>query len=174
MNKSRVVYALQLALLSILIMVVQTEFEITKIGTVGVGINALLWLIKFIGSIWLLYYFIKESSKESEQFTYKDGVKSGMAITLISSLLCSLYQAFSLFIIHPTAFEDQLSEAMELMEQSNPDVVANIEAIIPNLPSITIFVSFFFYWILGIIASSIIANYTKRERSLFDQMEEQQ
>lgn len=169
MKKSTIVYALQLALLSILVMLIQSQLDFSKLGFVGKVIPPILWAIKFFGSIWLLYFFIREISKNSEEFSYKQGLRVGVVITLISSLVCAAFQFFTITLLQPDLFTEQLAVALETLEQSNPDAASNLEDVLPHIPTITLIFGFIYYWILGIIASSIIANYTKKEPTLFEQ-----
>ncbi|GAB1473373.1 hypothetical protein MASR2M69_08140 [Bacteroidota bacterium] len=62
-----------------------------------------------------------------------------------------------------------MEQAMNMM-QSNPDAIDQIAKIEDKLPQIMFVVIIFYNTIFGVIASSIIANYTKKG-NIFDNKE---
>ncbi|GAB1473372.1 hypothetical protein MASR2M69_08130 [Bacteroidota bacterium] len=79
-------YGFVLALITISYQLIQTVFE------PGTAIALILWAAKFGGTLYLLYYFIKEFSKQSDLFTYSDGFKFGVIVSfMLFNYLCSLY-----------------------------------------------------------------------------------
>ena len=62
--------AIILALVTILATIIQAVFPSTP-GFVGI----VIWLVKLALSVFLVYYFIKEYSKNFETFTYKQGFR---------------------------------------------------------------------------------------------------
>ena len=149
-------YGLLLALVTIVYTLIQTVFA------PGTAISLLLWAAKFIGSIWLLLYFIKEYAGAAEVFTYKEGFRFGFITSVFSSIIIAAYIFIHYALIFPDSIAVQMETAMTMLGSSNPDAaeqIASIEEIFPQL----MFVVFLFYnSIFGAIASAIIANYTKK------------
>lgn len=152
-----------LALITIISVLIYEVFEPTnKI------ISFAIWAIRTIGSIWLLYYFIKEYAKPFNLFTYKNGFHYGFLLAFFSSLLCAAYMFLHYAVIFPDAIAAQTEQIMKMMEASNPAAIDSFEKMIPMMPQIIFISTFIYNTIIGIIASAIIANYTKRG-SFFDE-----
>ena len=146
---------LLLALVTILYTLIQTIFDVPT------AISLILWAGKLFATIWLLYYFIKDYSHQFEIFTYKDGFSFGFLISFMSSLVCAAYMFLHYSLLFPDSIAEQMEAAM-IMLSSDPDAVENLLKIEAKLPHIMFAVSIIYYTLFGIIASLIIANYTKR------------
>lgn len=75
----------------------------------------LLWIIKFVSTIWLLIYFIKDYAKESEVFTYKDGFGFAFLVSFLSSLFVGVYYYLHYAFIFPDDIQmvaDTINQAM--------------------------------------------------------------
>lgn len=151
-----------LALVTIISTLIQAVFAPIAV------INIALWAIKSIGSIWLLHYFIKEYAKPFNLFTYKDGFHYGFLVALFSSLLCASYLFLHYAVIFPDSMAAQMDQVMEMMATTNPDAIDTLEKIGPQLPKLIFTATLFYYTLIGVIASAIIANYTKKG-SIFDE-----
>ena len=151
-----------LALVTIISTLIQAVF------TPGTIMNLIIWAIKSVGSIWLLSYFIKEYSKSFNLFTYKDGFRYGFLVAFFSSLICASYMFLHYAVIFPEAVAAQMDQVMEMMASSNPDAVDALDKIGSKLPQLIFTITLFYFTIIGVIASAIIANYTKKG-SIFDE-----
>jgi len=146
---------LLLALITIIATLIQTIFE------PGSAITWLLWLVKLVSTVGLLYYFVKDYSKNQELFTYKDGFRFGFMVSVLSSLICGCY----MFLHYTLIFPDSLAKVMEsvstAMQSSGGDTTAfeKIQKYVPHFISVF---SLIYYSIFGLIASAIIANSTKK------------
>lgn len=147
---------LLLALISITATLIQTVF------VPGTAITWLLWLAKLTGSLGLLYYFLKDYSKDQELFTYKDGFRFGFMICLLSSLICACYLFFHYAVIFPDSAAASLEQATAALQSSNPQGVEMLDKIGGKLPQILFLASLVYYTLFGVLASAIIANYTKK------------
>ncbi len=149
-------YGLVLAVITITYQLIQTVFEPAK------GIALILWAAKFVCTLWILYFFIREYAKGFEYFTYSNGFKFGVLVSFFSALLCAAYMFLHFAVLFPDEIAAQIEQAMTLMESSNPDALEQFSKIEDRLPQI-IFIFYLIYnTIFGVIASSIIANYTKK------------
>jgi len=146
---------LLLALITITATLIQTIFE------PGSAISWLLWLVKLVSTVGLLYFFVKDYSKNQELFTYKDGFQFGFMISFLSSIICGSY----MFLHYTLIFPDSLAKVMEnvatAMQSSGGDTSA-FEKIQKYLPHFISVFSLIYYSIFGLIASAIIANSTKK------------
>lgn len=94
---------LLLALVTILSTLITTVIE------PGVAISIILWIVKLVATVWLLYYFIREFSKPKEYFRYGDGVSYGVLVSFFSAIICACY-----FFLHfALLFPDSITSQME-------------------------------------------------------------
>lgn len=149
-------YGLLLALITVLHSLISSIFELPLVITI------ILWLVKFAGSLWVLYYFMKEYSKPFEVFTYKEGFRFGFLVCLFSSIICASFTFLQITLIFPDLMATQMETIMTAMQSSNPDSLEAFEKIEGILPQLILVFSLIYYIIFGAIASSIIANYTKK------------
>ena len=151
---------LLLALVTILSTLITTVIE------PGVAISIILWIVKLVATVWLLYYFIREFSKPKENFRYGDGVSYGVLVSFFSAIICACYFFLHFALLFPDSITSQMEQFMAGMQSSGGDT-SNYEAVMPYIPHITFIVTLFYYTILGLIFSAIIANYTKKETFFF-------
>lgn len=147
---------LLLALITIIATLIQAVF------TPGTAVSILLWIVKFGGSIGLLYYFINEYSKEHELFTYKDGLNFGFITCLLSSVICACYLFLHYAVIFPDSITATLEQASQAMGSSNPQASEMLAKFENYFPQISFISSLIYNTLFGLLASSIIANYTKK------------
>lgn len=146
---------LLLALVTICATLISTVFE------PGKSFIWIIWLIKLVSTIGILYYFVKEYSKTMELFTYKDGLSFGFIVSMLSSLICGCY----MFLHYTLLFPESLTKVMEIMTtamQSSSADTSAFEKIQRYMPHFISFFSLVYYTIFGLVVSSIIANYTKK------------
>ncbi len=149
-------YGLLLALITIVYQLVLTVIE------PGTAIKLILWVVKFAGSLWLLHFFIKEHASSFELFTYKDGFKFGFMISLLSSVVCAAYMFLHFAVLFPDSIAEQMEAAMSMMQSSNPEALDAFASIEDQFPQIMFVIILIYNTIFGVIASSIMANYTKK------------
>jgi hypothetical protein len=76
-------------------------------------------------------------------------------------------------VIFPDMVAEQMQAAAQMMQSSNPEAVDSFGKIEANLPQIIFVFTLIYYTLIGVIASAIIANYTKREQ-LFEEADQSQ
>ncbi len=148
--------ALLLSIITVVVSLIQVVFE------PGTIISIFLWLIKFAGCLALLYYFVKEYSKPRESFTYKEGFGFGFKICLLSSVVLAAFNFLQYAVLFPDSIQTAMEQAMIAMQSSNPDAADAMERYQSKLPQLVSVVTLFYYTVFGLIASAIIANYTKK------------
>lgn len=131
-------------------------------------VDALLWIVKTAGSIWMLHRIMKEYSALKESISYGESFKYGFAVTLFSSLVISAYLFLSLTVIFPSEME-KMTEVMQMVMQmvmANGNYTAEEESAMERLmgrfPQYYVIVNIIYLSILGAIASAVIASFTKR------------
>ena len=127
-------------------------------------VDALLWIVKTAGSIWMLHRIMKEYSALKESISYGESFKYGFAVTLFSSLVISAYLFLSLTVIFPSEME-KVTEAMQMvMANGNytTEEESAMERLMGRLPQYSVIVNIIYLSILGAIASAVIASFTKR------------
>lgn len=156
--QSAALNGLILSLITIISSLVQSIFEL------GTFMSMLLWVIKFGGCIYLLYYFMKQYSSQFDTISYGESFKYGSILCIFSAIVCASYIFLSLTLIFPEQLDQSMSVMQEIIESGsyNDDQIDAINEVSGKLPQITLFWSLFYYSIFGVIASAIIANFTKK------------
>ena len=149
--------ALILALVTILATLLQAVFPQMP-GFIGI----LIWIVKLVLSIYLVYYFIKDYSKHFETFTFKQGFNFGAILCLLSSVICAAYLFLHMGFLFPEATTSQMEMVAQTMESSNPEGAEAIFGVMGHLPKLAFVFSLIYYTIFGLIVSAIVANYTKK------------
>lgn len=150
---------LLLSLITVILSLITTVMDIKS-----VPVSILIWVVKLVGSLWLLYYFMKQYSNNFNQISYKDSFIYGFLICVFSSIICACYTYLSITVFFPD-MADKISETYQIMlAQQNASESEEIaaEKIMNKLPEIMLGGMFLYLTIIGLIASSITANFTKK------------
>lgn len=160
---------LMLALITIIYSLIQTVFEPNKI------VSTLLWIIKLAGCIYLLYYFMKQYSKQFQQITYGQSFQYGFLVSFFSSIVCAGFTFLSMTLIFPDSIDKVIEQMSTVMASGNytSEQEETMNAIIPKLPQIILFFGLIYYTIVGVVFSSIIASMTKKIDPFADQKGEE-
>lgn len=130
--------------------------------TLSTGPNLLLWVAKTVGSFWLLYYFMKEYSKQFEEISYRESYKFGFLVALFSSLACAIYLFLHYKLLFPESVAQQLEMARELFSDSNPEALQGLDMVADRMAEIIFLTAIIYYSLIGLLASLITANFTKK------------
>ncbi|MPM93244.1 hypothetical protein SDC9_140380 [bioreactor metagenome] len=130
------------------------------------AISIILWIVKLVATVWLLYYFIREFSKPKEYFRYGDGLSYGVLVSFFSAIICAFYSILHYALLFPDSITTQMGQVIESIQSSGGDT-STYDALMPNMPYFISIGTLFYYTILGLIFSAIIANYTKKETFFF-------
>ena len=101
---------LLLALVTILSTLITTVIE------PGVAISIILWIVKLVATVWLLYYFIREFSKPKEYFRYGDGLSYGVLVSFFSAIICACYFFLHLALLFPETMNAQMEQVIESLQ----------------------------------------------------------
>jgi len=131
-------------------------------------VNALLWLAKFCGCIFLMRLFMLRYSQANPAADNAGVFRFGMLAALLSSLL---YSAFYLAYVSFLA-PDTFSQTLEVL-QDNPMLDANsmdaIEQMIPHMPTISFFVNLIYCWLFGTILAAIFSRNIPPQNPFIDE-----
>ena len=131
----------------------------------GFLVTAILWIAKFAGCMYLLWYFMKKWSNGFETITYSESYNYGFIICLFSSILCACYSYVQVEWLFPEHTQEAINLTKETMIQQgtlNSSTENMIDKLSSNFGRISMFVSLFYYIIFGAIAAAITANFTKK------------
>lgn len=155
-----------LALISIVLLIFQqwvvNNWLANHTKTVATLLNMAIWLLKTWASLWLLYFFIKADGIGQKLYSYGEGFRYGSLIALCSSFLIAAILLLHNFTLFPHLMEEQIGVALALYA-NNPEMETIVERMTSKLPAIFFWGSFIYYTLFGVIASSVMANYTKKD-----------
>lgn len=157
---------LLLALVTILMVVVSSSF------TLGKGLNTTLSIVKLIATLGMLFYFMKDYGKDLTPYEYADAFKFGIATSFCSSIVGAAYYLIHVAYLFPDATTTLTNSFLESYAQLSATSQASmdINALTSRLPLILALSQFFYFNILGLIWSSLLAMAAKKtvETTPFD------
>ncbi len=74
----------------------------------------------------------------------------------LAHLISAISRAF------PDAMQTAMEQVIVAMQSSNPDAADSMERYQSKLPQLVSVITLFYYTVFGLIASAVIANYTKK------------
>jgi hypothetical protein len=149
------VNALVLSLVTILATLISST--LTPTGFFAI----LLWVIKLVVTIWLLYYFVKQYAKERETFPYGEGFKFAFLVSLLSALFVGCYYFIHYAFIFPEDV-DKIAEMINNAIAARGGDTSVADYIIRNFPQFMLLWNIVYLTIVGLIISSIVASFTKK------------
>lgn len=125
------------------------------ISTVLLGI---LWLVKFIGCIMLMRFFLKRFAESNPGNVQSDVFRYGLIISIMSAFICATYCLVDILYLHP----DTYMEAFDTMLQTNGAMLDSnsmgiIEQFKDNLPIYGFFGNLIYCFLFGMVLSAIIS-----------------
>ena len=135
-------------------------------------LSGLLWIVKLVGSIWLLRIFIHRYSEE-----HLDESPFGYGAVL-SAIVCAVWAFVEYQFLFPDAVTKAFDQALESLSQMGgmmpdgfEDVMLKME---DNYAQINCITTFFWCSLLGLIFSAIIARPGSRKNKVFTDEEMKQ
>ena len=128
-------------------------------------IKTLLWIVKFGGCLYLLWYFMKRWSDQFDTITYSQSYNYGFIVCLLSSVICACFSYAQVEWFFPGHTEEAINLAKETMIQQgtlNSSTEDTMNTFFNNIGRISLFASLVYYTIFGGIAAAITANFTKK------------
>jgi uncharacterized membrane protein len=151
-------------ILAAVTVVVSTLTFLTKNTFLGM----LLWLVKLVGSIWLLWVIMKRYGKahpNESTFGY------GVIVCVLSAIVCSVWAFVEYQFLFPNAVAEafeQMYTGFEQMGSMLPDTFTDVMLKMEdNYAQINCISSFFWCVLLGLVFSAILSRSTSGNRSVF-------
>ena len=142
---------LVLGLVSLVFFVVTSLFQSPLL-------NVVLWLVKLVGCIYLMYFFIKKFASLHDGVSNSDTFRFGSTVALLSAFIFSVGYFVFVQYIRPDTFKDAMDAAMQAYSSFlDSNSIEMMENMLPKLPTIGFFVNLFWCWLYGTIVSAIIS-----------------
>lgn len=140
----------------------------------AVVLNAGLWLVKFLGCLWLLRFFMLKVADRYSGVTTRSLFRFGVLTALTSAIIVSGLNLVSTLTIS----QEELRTAVDTAMQSYPMALGDsekitIERMTSRLPQITFFVTLIYCFIYGTAASKILSGTILPKDEFGDTMDEQ-
>ena len=119
----------------------------------GSLISVALWLVKFVGCLWLLRFFMLKFAVNHPELTPKSSFRFGMFTALTSAIIVAGVNLINLTVISPDSINQLIDTYMAL---GDSDRVA-LERTMSKLPQISFFVTLVYCFLYGVIASKIFS-----------------
>ena len=117
-----------------------------------------LWIVKFVGCILLMKFFMKKFAAANPEATSNDCFRMGAATALLSALLYSALYLGYVGFINPDMLSDAIHTTMEQMSSmldSNSRQL--MEDMIPKLPAMVFFTNLIYCTLYGTLLSAILS-----------------
>lgn len=151
---------LLLSLVTVIITVLSSAFP----NQHNAFVSIILWIVRITASLYILYYFMRSYSNGKEEVSYKESFSYGTIICLFSSIVCAGVSYLCMTLIFPDTIDTMMENIGKIMAQQNASAEDedSIMRIVPHLPELSLIFGFIYMTIFGVIASAIIASYTKK------------
>ena len=161
---------LYLAAITVVCSLLTSAIELKGVASI------IVWMVKFAGTNYLLYYFMKDYANKNNISNYGKNFSYGFLLSNLSAIVCACFSFFSITFLFPNSTSEAISLMQETMaqQQMSSDEENAIDMIIARLPEITLFGTLIYLMIYGAIASAVIANFSKKEENPFSENEEEE
>ena len=156
-----------LSLITIVAMAASSALQTAEFGGKSI-LSIIIWAIKFGGSIYLLYYFMKSYRDSQEQVSYKEAFGNGTMICIFSSIIISLFTYLQYTVISPELTEVLIQSMNQVAEKAGGESMNSLLPLIDNIVPTIVITMLVYLTIFGVITASIIANYTKKDDIFFE------
>ena len=140
---------------------------LSNIGT-GTGARILasladvaLWLLKFVGCLWLLRFSMLRFASRYDGITSKESFRFGMLTALTSAIIVAGLNLLCTTTLFPDVMQQAIDSSMQsysaIMPLGDSDRVA-MERMISHIPQISFFVTLIYCFIYGTVASKIFSS----------------
>ena len=131
-------------------------------------LNILLWLVKLIGSIWLLWFFMKRYGDSHPEELRTTGY--GIMVCLFSSIVCAVFAYLSYKFSFPGAIDeimDQLPGTLAATPGITQEAEEAVYKVMDNLPQIMCVFTLIWNFLLGLVFSAIIGASSAKRKDPF-------
>lgn len=124
-------------------------------------LNAILWMAKFGGCLWLMRYFMRKLVENYDGVTRKSTFRLGVQTALFSAIIVAGVGLLNFTLISPDVMKEAIDSAMQGYSAVAPigdSERASIERMMGNLPMISFFVTFTYCFLYGTVVSKIFSS----------------
>ena len=122
--------------------------------------NALMWLIKFIGCIWLMMFFMKRLCSTVHGVTNATTLKFGVMTSLLSALIYSAVLLANMLFISADLTSQQFDQILQayqgILDANSLTMMEKMES---AYPQIAFFSQLIYCFIYGSVLSLILSRY---------------
>lgn len=126
----------------------------------GTLINLALWLVKFLGCLWLFRFFMLKFAINYSGITNKTTFRFGVLIALTSALIVSAISLANILLISQGSMQEIVDTAMQNYTSVTPlgdsERIA-IERMMSWLPHISFFTTFIYCFLYGTVVAKIFS-----------------
>lgn len=122
-------------------------------------VNALLWMLKLVGCLWLLRFFMLRFAVANPTLTPRSSFRFGMLFTaLFSAIIVAGIGLVNITLIAPESMQSAIEAAMQSYSSalSASDQVT-LERTLSRLPQISFFSSLVYCFLFGTVAAKIFS-----------------
>lgn len=123
-------------------------------------VNALLWMLKFVGCLWLLRFFMIRFAVANPTLTPRSSFRFGMFTALFSAIIVAGIGLVNITLIAPESMQSAIEAAMQSYSSalSASDQVTFGKNAQPPAPDIILFISSLVYcFLFGTVAAKIFS-----------------
>ena len=158
----------------LILSVVTIVIEITKallMNTSLMVISSLLSIVKLVLVIYLLHRFMQQFTdlQPNRPVSYSKSFSFGFLVSFFSSIICVAFLVLEYTVLFPHLIDAPLEQYITIMKQYGTTIPLDYNQIKGILPSLIMIGQTFSCLIWGLILSSIIANWTKKDMPFFDE-----
>lgn len=150
-----------LSLITIFFTLVQTAFP-----TNGMAVGILIWIVKLVATVGVLYYFMKSFGQEQDSYPYGQAFTYGFVVSFCSNIVITCYLWLHYTLIFPEAIEKQLEVMQPMLEQYGTDL-STAGMILNNMPVVISVSIIILYTIYALIFAAILASFVKKAEEPF-------
>lgn len=122
------------------------------------AVNALLWILKFAGCIWLMMFYMKKLVKDYPEAGNSSTFRFGCITAALSALIYAAVSFANYAFISPDFLSGQMDAVMQQMAPlMDSNTLAETEKMIDNMPQITFFSNLIYCFIYGTLLSAILS-----------------
>ena len=117
-----------------------------------------LWVVKFVGCIWLMNFFMKKFARENEGIDNKSLFRMGMLTALLSALMFSAVYLANMLYISADFYNEVFQAAIQQMASSlDSNSMSILGKIVDRLPQITFIYYFTYCFLYGTVLAAILS-----------------
>jgi len=122
------------------------------------AVNALLWMLKFVGCIWLMMFYMKKLVKDYPQADNSSTFRFGCITAALSALIYAAISFANYAFISPEFLSGQMDAVMQqIAPMLDSNTMAETEKMIDKMPQITFFSNLIYCFIYGTLLSAILS-----------------